>query len=115
MEGFAPAPAGIRHCDYNDIASLEAAMGEDVAAIVLEPIPGEGGVSPADPEFLHAARELPTATMPLIFDEAAPAPAVRSCMPTCITVVPDIPSSAKSLGVRFLIGVMLTTSRCQFL
>ncbi len=114
VEGFAPAPAGIRHCDYNDIASLEAAMGEDVAAIVLEPIQGEGGVLPADPEFLRAARELADRYHALlIFDEVQTGAGRTGSLYAYMHygVVPDILSSAKSLGGGFPIGAMLTTAK----
>lgn len=102
-----------RHCDYNDIASLEArrqggGRGRHRAGAY------RSGVLPADPGFLHAARELADRYHALlIFDECRPAPAVRvPCMPTCITiVVPDILSSAKSLGGGFNPGAMLTTAK----
>ncbi len=57
-EPFAPMPEGFRHVALNDIDALEAAIDPTVAAILLEPIQGEGGVNPATPEFLAAARRL---------------------------------------------------------
>jgi predicted acetylornithine/succinylornithine family transaminase len=51
------APAA-RFATLNDVNSLAAAVGPDTAAILLEPVQGEGGVHPASPEFVAAAREL---------------------------------------------------------
>lgn len=55
---FEPLVPGFRHIPFNDIPALEAAVGPQTAAVLLEPIQGEGGVWPADPAFLQAARAL---------------------------------------------------------
>jgi acetylornithine/N-succinyldiaminopimelate aminotransferase len=57
-EPFAPMPEGFRHVALDDIDALEAAIDETTAAILVEPIQGEGGVHPASTEFLAAARRL---------------------------------------------------------
>jgi acetylornithine/N-succinyldiaminopimelate aminotransferase len=57
-EPFMPVMPGVRFAQYNDTASLETAMGDDVCAVLLEPIQGEGGLRVASDEFLRAAREL---------------------------------------------------------
>ena len=59
-EPFAPMPEGFRHVVFNDIASLESALDESVAAVLLETIQGEGGVVPASVEYLQAARKMCT-------------------------------------------------------
>ena len=59
-EPFAPMPEGFRHVVFNDIASLEAALDETVAAVLLETVQGEGGVVPASVEYLQAARKMCT-------------------------------------------------------
>ena len=59
-EPFAPMPEGFRHVVFNDIASLESALDERVAAVLLETIQGEGGVVPASVEYLQAARKMCT-------------------------------------------------------
>ena len=59
-EPFAPMPEGFRDVVFNDIASLEAALDESVAAVLLETIQGEGGVVPASVEYLQAARKMCT-------------------------------------------------------
>ena len=57
-EPFEPLPGGVEHLPFGDLDALEAAMGDDVAALVLEPIQGEVGVRPLPPGYLAAAREL---------------------------------------------------------
>jgi acetylornithine/N-succinyldiaminopimelate aminotransferase len=57
-EPFAPMPDGFRHVALNDLAALEAAMDPSVAAVLLEPVQGEGGVNPADIEYFQGARRL---------------------------------------------------------
>jgi predicted acetylornithine/succinylornithine family transaminase len=57
-EAFQPLPTGFRHVAFADIDALVAAMDERVAAVILEPVQGEGGVNPAPPEYLQAVRRL---------------------------------------------------------
>lgn len=54
---FAPTLEGFVHVSLNDVDALRSAVDENTAAVVLEPIQGEGGVHPADQVFLQAARE----------------------------------------------------------
>jgi acetylornithine/succinyldiaminopimelate/putrescine aminotransferase len=57
-EPFAPMPDGFRHVAWNDFAALEAAIDPTVAAVLVEPVQGEGGVNPAAPEFIQGVRHL---------------------------------------------------------
>lgn len=57
-EPFAPLPGGVEFVPFGDVDALEAAMGDDVAAIVLEAIQGEAGVRPLPPGYLAHARAL---------------------------------------------------------
>jgi acetylornithine/succinyldiaminopimelate/putrescine aminotransferase len=57
-EAFQPLPEGFRHVAWHDIDALAAAITPDVAAVLLEPVQGEGGVNPATPEYLRAVRSL---------------------------------------------------------
>ena len=55
---FQPLPAGFRHVPLNDLAALEAAISADVAAVLIEPILAEGGVLPADVDYLQGVEAL---------------------------------------------------------
>jgi predicted acetylornithine/succinylornithine family transaminase len=67
---FAPLVEGFLHVPFNDLAALEAAITPTTAAILLEPIQGEGGIHPATPEFLKGVRELcDRKNLLLLFDE----------------------------------------------
>ncbi|MBE3582835.1 MAG: acetylornithine transaminase [Limnochordaceae bacterium] len=55
---FRPLPEGFRYVPYNDAAALGRAISEKTAAVILEAVQGEGGVRPADPGYLQAARRL---------------------------------------------------------
>jgi acetylornithine/N-succinyldiaminopimelate aminotransferase len=57
-EAFQPLPEGFRHVSWNDVDALESALDPSVAAVLLEPIQGEGGVNPADVEYFQGVRKL---------------------------------------------------------
>jgi acetylornithine aminotransferase/acetylornithine/N-succinyldiaminopimelate aminotransferase len=68
--GFAPLVEGFTHVPFNDLAALEAAITPKTAAILLEPIQGEGGINPATAEFLRGVRNLcDRHNLLLLFDE----------------------------------------------
>jgi acetylornithine/N-succinyldiaminopimelate aminotransferase len=114
--GFGPNPAGITHVRYNDIAALEAefaAHGSEICAVLLEPMQGEGGMTPGTPEYLQAARRLCTAHGALlILDEIQSGMGRTGALFSYMQkgIVPDILTSAKGLGGGFPIGAMLTTA-----
>jgi acetylornithine/N-succinyldiaminopimelate aminotransferase len=58
QETFQPLPSGFRQVAFDDLAALEAAMDERVAAVMLEPVQGEGGVNPATAAYLEGVRRL---------------------------------------------------------
>ena len=58
QETFQPLPEGFRQVLFDDFDALAAAMDERVAAVLLEPVQGEGGVNPASNDYLHAVRQL---------------------------------------------------------
>ncbi|NWB09983.1 aspartate aminotransferase family protein [Pseudomonas sp. G5001] len=110
-DGFGPKIVGITHVPYNDLDALKAAVSDKTCAVVLEPIQGEGGVLPAELSYLQGARDLCDANNALlVFDE------VQTGMGRSgelfayqhYGVVPDILTSAKSLGGGFPIAAMLT-------
>ena len=57
-EAFQPMPEGFRHVAWNDLEALAGAIDPSVAAVLLEPVQGEGGVNPAEPGYLREVRAL---------------------------------------------------------
>jgi len=111
-EGFEPLPQEINHIPYNDIETARAAITDDVAAVIVEPIQGEGGVIPGNIEFLKALRELCDKTGALlVFDEVQSGVGRTGALYDYMNVgvTPDILTSAKALGNGYPIGAMLTT------
>ena len=116
-QGFGPSPAGISHVPYNDVAALEAAFrdegGGDICAVILEPMQGEGGMTPGAPAFLQAARKLTREhDALLILDEIQSGMGRTGALFSYMQkgIVPDIVTSAKGIGGGFPIGAMLTTT-----
>ena len=111
QEGYEPLPGGFRYVDFNDIAQLETAMaGGDVAAVMLEPVQGEGGVMPAAPGFLQAVRALCDRHDALLVLDEIQCGMGRSGVLFAHWqdgVVPDIVTLAKALGGGMPIGAML--------
>ena len=115
--GFGPTPSGFTHIAYNDVAALEAAFrdegGDDICAVILEPMQGEGGMRPGTTQFLQAARRLCTEHHALlILDEIQSGMGRTGALFSYMQkgIVPDIMTSAKGLGGGFPIGAMLTTA-----
>jgi len=57
-EAFQPLPEGFRHVAWDDLDALEAAIDDTVAAVLLEPVQGEGGVNPARAEYFRGVRRI---------------------------------------------------------
>ncbi|MEL5247678.1 MULTISPECIES: bifunctional acetylornithine/succinyldiaminopimelate transaminase [Serratia] len=111
-DGFGPKPADIVHVPFNDLAAVKAVMDDHTCAVVMEPIQGEGGITPVDAGFLKGVRELCEQHQALlVFDE------VQSGMGRSgklfaymhYGVTPDILTTAKALGGGFPVSAMLTT------
>ncbi|EFE97386.1 bifunctional N-succinyldiaminopimelate-aminotransferase/acetylornithine transaminase protein [Serratia odorifera DSM 4582] len=111
-DGFGPKPADIVHVPFNDLAAVKAVMDDHTCAVVMEPIQGEGGITPVDAQFLQGVRELCDRHQALlVFDE------VQSGMGRSgklfaymhYGVTPDILTTAKALGGGFPVSAMLTT------
>lgn len=111
-EGFEPLPPQIDHIPFNDIEAARAAIGDDVCAVVVEPVQGEGGVLPANASYLQALRLLCNEKKALlIFDEIQCGLGRTGTLFAYMNygVTPDIMTVAKALGNGFPIGAMLTT------
>ncbi|MBF6024222.1 acetylornithine/succinyldiaminopimelate transaminase [Lysobacter niastensis] len=110
-EGFEPLPQGFRYSDFNDLAAAEAAMeAGDVCAVLVEPVQGEGGVTPASEEFLLGLRALcDRHGALLVLDEIQCGMGRTGQLFACHSygVTPDVVTLAKALGSGFPIGAML--------
>lgn len=112
-DGFGPKPGAIEHVDYNDLAALEAVISDQTCAVMIEPLQGEGGVLPAEKEFLAGVRALcDQHNALLIFDEVQTGFGRTGALYAYqhYGVTPDILATAKALGGGFPIGAMLTTA-----
>ncbi|NVK56344.1 MAG: aspartate aminotransferase family protein [Alteromonadaceae bacterium] len=112
-DGFGPKPGAVEHCSYNDLAAFEALIDDDTCAVMMEPLQGEGGIISPDPDFVKGVRELCSKhNALLIFDEVQSGVGRTGHLYAYmgLDVVPDILTTAKSLGGGFPIGAMLTTT-----
>ena len=118
-QGFEPMVQGFQYFPYNDIAAFEAllssceAAGPRVAAVMLEPLQGEGGVHPGNPAFFQRVRELCSQkNILLIFDEVQVGVGRSGCLwgYQKLGVEPDAITLAKGLGGGFPIGALAVTS-----
>lgn len=111
QEGYEPLPGGFRYLDFNDVPALEAAFAQgDVAAVMLEPVQGEGGVLPAAPGFVQRVRELcDQYNALLVLDEIQSGMGRTGSLFAYVQdgAKPDIVTLAKALGCGFPIGAML--------
>lgn len=111
-QGFEPLPGGITHLPFNDVAALTRAVSSRTCAVVIEPVQGEGGVTPATPEFMKAARELCTRHDCLLILDEVQTGNGRSGTYFAYEqygVTPDVLTTAKGLGGGIPVAAMLTT------
>jgi acetylornithine/N-succinyldiaminopimelate aminotransferase len=111
QKGFEPLVPGFVTARFNDLASVEAALSPRTAAILVEPIQGEGGVRAADPGFLTGLRQLADRNgCLLIFDEIQCGMGRTGQLFAYqhYGVTPDVLTLAKALGNGIPIGAMLT-------
>src|ERR1041385_655691 len=114
-KGFEPMVPGFRQAPYNDLAAMHAALSPGTAAIMIEGVQGEGGVTPATPEYLLGLRQLcDEKKLLLLMDEVQSGhfrsgrfhsyQRVLEGVPGGEKFLPDAISMAKSLGAGFPIG-----------
>ena len=115
-EGFDPMLPGFRHLPFNDLAALEAAISPITAAILLEPVQGEGGVNVATPEFLRGVAALCKQHDLLLLLDEVQAGFGRCGLPMAWRAIapelePDGISWAKGMGGGFPIGAFWLADR----
>ena len=114
LESFGPKVSGFDQVPYGDLSAAEAAITDETAALLIEPIQGEGGIRPHSAEFMQSVRALADQHgLLLILDEVQTGVgrtgtfwAHEACGMT-----PDLLASAKGLGGGFPVGACLMTDR----
>ncbi|RJQ70515.1 acetylornithine transaminase [Pseudonocardiaceae bacterium YIM PH 21723] len=107
---FEPMPGGVEFVPYGDIAALQTAIDGDTAAVILEPIQGEGGVFPAPDGYLQAARQLTSAHGALLILDEIQTGIGRTGSWFAFQkagIEPDVITLAKGLGGGLPIGACL--------
>ncbi len=114
QEGYDPLPVGFAYADFNDLESVKAAVTDKTVAILLEAVQGEGGVTPATPEFIEGVRALcDEKNLLMICDE------VQTGMGRTGTwfawqgynVKPDLFTLAKSLADGIPMGALVSNAK----
>jgi acetylornithine/N-succinyldiaminopimelate aminotransferase len=113
-EGFAPLLTGFTVVEFNDLDAALAAIDENTAGFLLEPIQGEGGIRPATPEFLAGLRAAcDERDLMLVYDEVQCGVARTGALYAYqhYGVAPDIMATAKGIGGGFPMGACLATEK----
>ncbi len=109
---FEPLLAGVEFVRFDDVADLEAKFSDDVCAVCLEPVQGEGGIRPVSQEFFAAARRMTRQTGALLWADEIQSGLGRTgewCAYQHSGILPDVTTLAKPLGGGIPIGAMLCT------
>ncbi|WP_459193663.1 aspartate aminotransferase family protein [Halosimplex sp. J119] len=107
---YEPLMGDVEFVPYDDGDELADAVDEDTAAVIVEPVQGEGGINPASAEYLQRAREVTEESgAALIFDEVQTGMGRTGTLWACEQsgVTPDILTTAKGLGNGFPVGATL--------
>jgi acetylornithine/N-succinyldiaminopimelate aminotransferase len=112
--GFGPLIDGFDLVPWNDLAAVTAAITPETAAVMIEPVLGEGGMKVADPDFLRALRRLCDENGLLLFFDEIQCGMGRTgklFAHEWVGVTPDVMCIAKALGNGFPIGACLATEK----
>jgi acetylornithine/N-succinyldiaminopimelate aminotransferase len=113
LEGFGPAVEGFDQVPFGDLKAVEQAITNETAAILVEPIQGEGGIRPAAPEFLRALRKLcDEHGLLLLLDEIQTGIGRTGKLfaHEWAGITPDTMAIAKGIGGGFPMGACLATA-----
>ena len=114
VKGFGPMPEGFDHVPFGDHDALRAAITDETAAILIEPVQGEGGIRPVPYQCLRGLREMcDEHGILLIMDEiqCGMGRTGRLFAHEWAGIAPDILASAKGIGGGFPLGACLATER----
>ncbi|MFL6844318.1 MAG: aspartate aminotransferase family protein [Allosphingosinicella sp.] len=113
-DGFAPMLPGFKVVDFDDLDAAEAAVDDNTAGFLVEPVQGEGGIRPASAEFLRGLRRICDENdLMLVFDEVqcGVGRTGRLYAYEHYGIEPDILASAKGIGGGFPMGACLATEK----
>ncbi len=113
LEGFGPAPQGFDQVPLGDLEAVKKVVGPETAAIMLEPVQGEGGIRTIDPAFLKGLRDIcDEHDLLLIYDEIQTGAGRTGKLFAyeLAGVAPDIMAIAKGIGGGFPMGAFLATN-----
>jgi len=113
-EGFGPRPGGFQHVSFDNLNEMRAAMSHKTAAILVEPIQGEGGINPCSSAYLKSLRDIADEFGALlIFDEVqcGMSRSGKLFAYQIADVAPDIMGLAKGIGGGFPVGAVLATEK----
>ncbi len=113
-QGFGPMLTGVKFAKFNDLDSVKEVVSEKTAAIIVEPVQGEGGVVPAKKEFLEGLREIADRVNALlIFDEVQTGVGRTGALFAYQNygVEPDVMTLAKALGNGVPIGAIVAKGK----
>lgn len=112
LEGFGPEAPGFDHVPFGDLEAMRAAVGPQTAAVMVEPVQGEGGVHVGSADYLRGLRALcDEAGLLLVLDEVQTGfgRSGKLFSHEWAGIVPDIMAVAKGIGGGFPLGAVLAT------
>lgn len=115
QEPFGPMIPGIKYAEFNNLDSVKALVDEKTCAIILEPVQGEGGIYPAEKEFMEGIRKIcDEKDILMICDEIQCGMGRTGKMFAFehYDVVPDIITCAKALGCGIPVGAFVAGEKC---
>ena len=113
-DGFAPLLEGFKVVQFDDLDAARAAVGEDTAGFLVEPVQGEGGIRPASQAFMKGLRQIcDEQDLMLVLDEVQCGVARTGTLYAYehYGITPDIMASAKGIGGGFPLGACLATEK----
>ncbi len=114
LEGFGPEAPGFDHVPFGDLAAVRAAIGPETAAVMVEPVQGEGGVHVGSADYLRGLREIcDEAGILLVLDEVQTGVGRSGKLFSheWAGITPDVMAVAKGIGGGFPLGAVLATER----
>lgn len=113
-DGFGPLLPGFSHVAFGNLNEMRAAIGDDVAGILVEPVQGEGGIRPGTQDYLTGLREICDEYGLLLFFDEVQCGSGRTgklFAHEWSGIAPDVLATAKGMGGGFPVGAVLATEK----